>query len=335
LIRSGLPLIAAAVAFGLLGSGHASAQPRASADESVIAEVKDWLDRMNKAVETVSFRGRFEYLVRGQEEPEILEIVHRYADGEVIERISSPEAGGREILRTPHFVRSVYPDKRLVVVEEPEIASVPTAAVLHYTNGLENYYDLSTFTGTRVAGRDTLGVMIVQRDDFRYGYRLQLDLETALPLLMEVRGKGQHRVEAIEFKTISIVDSIPDEDLALRIDASDFEVRRPDRNNYEPASREIWTATQLPSGFTLSVFRSTLLAGSRYPVQHLVYTDGLATVSVFISHPLSDAHMPEGISWTGSTNAYARKLEGGRLAVAVGEVPGETVHRIATSLDAR
>jgi negative regulator of sigma E activity len=57
-------------------------------------------------------------------------------------------------------------------------------------------------------------------------------------------------------------------------------------------------------------------------------------VSVFIAHPLSDADMPEGFSRVGSTNAYALKIDG-RLAVAVGEVPRRTVHRIATSLDAR
>ena len=327
-------LIAAALAVGMDWSIPAAAQPRAGDDGSQVDAVKDWLDRMNEAVETNNYRGRFVHSVLGQDD-EILEIVHRYADGEVIERISSPDGAGREILRTPHFVRSVFPDKRLVVVEEPEIATLPIAALLHYTRGLENYYDLSVFPGGRIAGRDTLGVLILARDEFRYSYRLHLDVETALPLQSVVRDKGHYNVEEVVFTAISVVDAIPDDDLALRIDASDFEVRRPDKHNTEPASTEIWTATQVPIGFTLSVFRSTLLAGSRYPVQHLVYTDGLATVSVFIAHPLSDATMPEGFSRAGSTNAYSRKIDGGRLAVALGEVPQETVHMIATALDAR
>jgi sigma-E factor negative regulatory protein RseB len=333
LSRRSLSRVAAAIAVGLLSTAHAPAQPDAGVDEAMVDEVKHWLERMNTSVETLNYRGTFEHRV-GQH-VETLEIVHRSAGGEVLERISSPDGTGREILRTPHFVRSVFPDKRLVRIEEPEIASLPTAAVLHYTLGLENYYELNTFARGRIAGRDTQVVLINPRDDYRYGYMLQLDIETALPLRSEVRDDSRHRLEGIEFKEISVVDSIPDEDIALRIDTSDFEVIRPDRDNSGPASREIWAAKELPIGFTLSVYRSTLLAGSRYPVQHLVYTDGLATVSVFISHPLSEADMAEGYSRAGSTNAYALKIDGGRLAVAMGEVPQQTVHRIATSLDAR
>jgi len=333
LIRRRSWRIAAALAVGLLSAGQASAQPQADGDPSMVDEVKAWLDRMNTAVETRNYRGTFEHNVGGH--VETLEIVHRFADGQVLERISVPDGMGREILRTPHFVRSVFPDKRRVVIEEPEVASLPTAAVLHYTGGLENYYDLNTFPGGHIAGRDTQVVLVLPRDQFRYGYLLNLDLETALPLKSEVRDNNNDQVEQILFTAIQVVDSIPSEDVALRIDTTDFEIRRPDKNNNEPASTEIWAATRLPVGFTLSVFRSTLLAGSRYPVQHLVYTDGLATVSVFIAHPLSDADMPEGFSRSGSTNAYALKIAGGRLAVAMGEVPRDTVHYIATSLDAR
>ncbi len=333
--RQSLPLIATAAVLGLLLSGLAAAQPRTNSGETAVEAVKSWLDRMNVAVETLNYRGSFVHSVDGQhfEDLEYFEIVHRYSDGEVRERISSPDGAGREIVRTPQFVRSVFPDKRLVVIEEPEVASLPTAAVLHYTAGLEGYYDLTTLSGGPVAGRETQFVSILPRDAFRYGYMLWLDLETALPLKLRVHDQGNN-VEQVLFTSISVVDSIPEEDVASRIDPADFEVRRPDKNNNEPASTEIWAATTVPSGFTLSVFRATLLAGSRYPVQHLVYTDGLATVSVFIAHPLSDADMPEGFSRTGSTNAYARKIDG-RLVVAIGEVPQRTVHSIATSLDAR
>ena len=330
--RRELSRIAAAVALGLCGCGFVSAQPGAGVDESMVDEVKDWLERMNTAVETLNYRGSFEHKVG--DHVEALEIVHRYSDGQVLERISSPDGMGREILRTPHWVRSVSADKRLVVIEEPEVASLPTAAVLHYTRGLENYYDLSTYPRGRIAGLETQVVVINPRDEYRYGYLLQLDRETGLPLKSQVRDDHGTVVESILFTAISIVDTIPESDVALRIDTTDFEVRRPDRNNNEPASKELWAATRLPVGFTLSVFRSTLPAGSRYPVQHLVYTDGLATVSVFISHPLSDADMPEGPSRAGSTNFFTRKLDGGRLVVAMGEVPQWTVHSIATSLDA-
>ena len=320
--------LAAAALLGLLCT-----VPGASAGVNEVNEAKAWLDRMNVAVEELNYRGSFVHDVPGQG-LETLAIVHRYADGEVRERISSPDGPGREILRTGRFVRSVFPDKHLVVIEEPETASLPTAAIPIQTEGLENYYELGTFSEGQIAGRETQVVVIRARDQYRYGYVLMLDRETALPLKSEVRDEELNVVEQIMFTEIEIVDSIADEELALAIDTTDFEIRRPNKNNNEAASDEIWAATRVPIGFTLSVFRSTLLAGSRYPVQHLVYTDGLATVSVFIAHPLSDADMPEGLSRLGTTNSYALKIDG-RLAVAVGEVPPLTVRSIATSLDAR
>jgi sigma-E factor negative regulatory protein RseB len=313
-------------ALGLLAAGRVVAQ---AADD----DVKAWLDRMNTAVESLNYRGSFVHIVDGQS-AETLEIVHRFQDGEVRERISSPEGAGREILRTARFVRSVFPDKQLVVIEEPQVASLPTASMPSYSDGLASYYELATFTKGQIAGRDTQLVSILARDDYRYGYLLWLDRETALPLKSQVRDEQGDVVEQILFTTISVVDSIRDAEVASGIDTSGFEIRRPDKSHHEAASTEIWAATRLPNGFQLSASRSSLLAGSRYPVQHLVYTDGLATVSVFIAHPLSDADMPEGFSRMGSTNAYSLKIDG-RLAVAVGEVPRRTVHGIATSLDAR
>ena len=295
-------------------------------------DVKSWLDRMNSAVESLNYRGTYVQVVDGN--GETLQIVHRNDGGEVRERISSREGAGREILRTAHGVRSVFPEKRLVVVEEPQGSSLTSGSVLTYTDGLENYYDMSTFAASQVAGRDTQVVSIRAKDEFRYGYLLYLDRLTALPLKTQVRNENGSVVELVLFTEIEVVDSIPESDVAPVIDTEGFEWRRPIKARPEAGSGEIWRATRVPPGFQLSISRQSLLAGRKYPVQHLVYTDGLATVSVFIAHPMSDADMPEGFSRYGSTNAYSLKIDG-RLATAMGEVPSRTVQRIATSLDAR
>jgi sigma-E factor negative regulatory protein RseB len=73
------------------------------------------------------------------------------------------------------------------------------------------------------------------------------------------------------------------------------------------------------------------IAGSALPVGHLVYSDGLATVSVFIEDPMTEADVDEGFAIVGSTNAYTVTL-GGRKVTAVGEVPRRTVQSIASSM---
>jgi sigma-E factor negative regulatory protein RseB len=295
-------------------------------------DVKSWLDRMNVAVEELNYRGTFVHAV--ERDVETLQIAHRNTDGEVREKISSPEGSGREILRTADGVRSVFPEKRLVMFEESQGSTIPLAAALNYTNALESYYDMKTLPKGQVAGRDTQVVSIRAKDEYRYGYLLWLDRETALPLRSEVRDENGRVIETILFTEIEVVDALAESEVAPAIDVEGFEWKRPIKAKPEASSNEVWGATRLPNGFRLSIARQSLLAGSRYPVQHLVYTDGLATVSVFIAHPKSDADMPEGFSQFGSTNVYTLKVDG-RLATAMGEVPRRTVQRIATSLDAR
>lgn len=299
--------------------------------QSVPGDVEHWLDRMNMAVEALNYRGTFVHVVDSNQET--LKIVHRNVDGEVREKISSCDGSGREILRSADGVRSIFPDNHLVVVEEPEGSPIPLASSLSYSDELENYYDMRTFPKSQVAGRDTQVVSIRAKDEYRYGYLLYLDRETALPLKSQVRDEKGKVVEAILFTEIEFVDSIPESEVSLTNDLDDYQWKRPIKPAADVPSGEIWGATRLPNGFRLTISRQSLLAGSRYPVQHLVYTDGLATVSVFIAHPKSDFDIPEGFSGSGSTNSYSVKVHG-RLATALGEVPRRTVQRIAMSLDA-
>jgi len=312
------------IAFGCLLAVGATAFAQEAEED-----VRGWLDRMNIAVEQLNYRGEFVYVVDGN--PETLHIVHRYSDGGVRERIHSGDEAGREILRTEEGVRSTFPEKRLVVA----LSSIPVALSLNYTDDLANYYQMTTFPKGRVAERRTQVVSIRARDEYRYGYLLFLDRETALPLKVEVRDENNSVViQSILFTRIEYLDSIPEYAVAPSTNAEGFTWKQPLEAEPEAPGSKIWGATRLPSGFRLSVSRQSLMAGSRYPVQHLVYTDGLATVSVFIAHPKSGADMPEGFSRSGSTNAYSLMI-GDRLATAMGEVPELTVQRIATSLDAR
>ena len=75
------------------------------------------------------------------------------------------------------------------------------------------------------------------------------------------------------------------------------------------------------------------MGGTDLPVAHLVYSDGLATVSVFIEDPQTNPEVATGFSRVGSTNAYSLVMHG-RQITAVGEVPRQTVQAIAASLTA-
>ncbi len=63
-------------------------------------------------------------------------------------------------------------------------------------------------------------------------------------------------------------------------------------------------------------------------VQHSVYTDGLASVSIFVEPASSDAMPLRGLSRMGAVHAFGREVDGHQVTV-VGEVPAATVKHIA------
>jgi sigma-E factor negative regulatory protein RseB len=73
------------------------------------------------------------------------------------------------------------------------------------------------------------------------------------------------------------------------------------------------------------------IAGSDAPVSHLVYSDGLASVSVFIEPRNPRAVPMEGLAKVGAAFAYSRDLDGHQVT-AVGEVPAATVEAIAVGV---
>jgi sigma-E factor negative regulatory protein RseB len=86
----------------------------------------------------------------------------------------------------------------------------------------------------------------------------------------------------------------------------------------------------LPPGFGLRAARFQHAAGGG-PLGHLVYSDGVAVVSVFIEAGVTPVEQREGLSALGAANAFTMVTEG-QLVTAVGEVPARTVESMARSV---
>ena len=73
-----------------------------------------------------------------------------------------------------------------------------------------------------------------------------------------------------------------------------------------------------------------MLEGSASPVTHLVYSDGLASVSVFIETNPAEADQIKGLAKVGSAFTFSTTTRGHQVT-AVGEVPSQTVQLMAHS----
>ena len=294
-------------------------------------EAVDWLRKMDQALSTLNYQGVFVRLRDGQVDP--MKVIHRVHDGHAVERLIALDGVGREIISSGDEVVCFFPDSESVVVEK-RIGHQPLLGAVPELNDevLRNYL-LSVKTGKSVLNRSVMIIDVSPKDHFRYGYRLWLDEQTGLPLISQVRGGQGQTIEQMRFASIEFPDEIPEAAVQTGVDVTGFRWSYPEHKATQtPANVEqAWRADNLPEGFVLAVYRLDSQPQASQPVVHMVFSDGLASVSVFVEKPGPDEKPRSGPSRLGAANAYTLLVKE-HLITAIGEVPPVTVRDIANSV---
>lgn len=300
----------------------------ASAVHAGDREARAWLERMSKALSTRNYEGRFFHLRDARSDS--MRIIHRVDKGKVTERLVSLDGSGREFIRNENEVICYLPDRREVWVEKRDgtlLGVIPT-----YSEQLEAHYSIERGASTKTLGRRTQLILVQPRDQFRYGYRLWLDHETAMPLKSQLLDRNGHVIQQILFAEVHFRDRIAADALKPAVTGEGYRWIRTEDHQMRVADVAMgWSVPRLPAGFRLVTRRSQVIAGAKAPVWHLVFSDGLATVSVFIEPGNPQHEALRGLAKVGAAFAYSRKLNGNQVTV-VGEVPAATVEAIAAGV---
>lgn len=293
------------------------------------------LERMNEAAEHLPYEGTLVHLQGA--DSSVLHIVRQLQDGHITERVSCEDAG-RQIIRNDAAVTGIFPDQHAVLVEARDGRQQPRSPLpdrLPGPAGIDDaLYLLSFAAPERIAGRDTQGIVIRPRDGFRYGYRLWLDRATFLPLKTQLVDERGHVLEQILFTRISVPAQVAAPPSAAVTSSAPAPPPAQGRNvpagPPAAAAGDEWVVTQLPPGFRLAVRKARITPGTAGSLRQVVYSDGLATVSLFVEPAVAAAEQAEGLSQMGAANAYTTTLNG-HMITAVGEVPVRTVEMFARS----
>ena len=135
------------------------------------------------------------------------------------------------------------------------------------------------------------------------------------------------------FTDIKLHESLDDELLKPNITGREYTWVTDDETSHDdpmPVDAR-WSVQNKPKGFMLAHHNMHKLPESNLPVEHLVYTDGLAWVSVYIEKLATDVESLQGASNMGAVNAYGR-IMGQYHVTAVGEVPAVTVELLSSSV---
>jgi sigma-E factor negative regulatory protein RseB len=195
---------------------------------------------------------------------------------------------------------------------------------------LARHYDISLGETRRIAGFDCQAVLLKPKDDLRYGYKLYADVSSGMLMRAVTVDPAGEPVEQFTFTQLAI-GGVTRAMVRPRNAARSWRVEDAEA---APARLAGWQlASELP-GFHKVVELKRRLGESR-PVGQMVYSDGLAAVSVFIE-PLAGRHDPvrTGLASMGAIHIYTREVANHMITV-VGEAPAASVQRIADSVEFR
>lgn len=287
----------------------------------------DWLQRMAHAVQTTDYDGT---VIRIQNDnSEALKVVHTVNDGVIREKVIVQEGSGMEIIRNGNEVHCILPDRKSVLVEEWDDQSTLFSTLPSSEIRFGNEYDLSIVRQERVAGRQTVMLAIRPHDDFRYGHRLWLDQETGFPLQTKLIDSGGVVLEQVKFADIRLGHEIRADQLEPSINIENFRWFSQSKTVSKVEAASDWTSEDLPPGFRITRSHGALANGEEHPVIHMMISDGLANVSVFIEPGGKD--IDPRSERAGAANSFS-VTRGDFRVTAVGEVPLATAERIARSM---
>lgn len=293
-------------------------------------EARSLLGLMAEAARELTYDGVFIYQ-RGSR-TDTMRVIHRAEGEEERERLVSLTGPAREVIRDAKSVTCIFPEDRAVMVERARPRKLFVSAFAQPLDALADRYVFALLGQDRVAGRDARVVAVRPILPHRYGHTLWIDRETHLLLKSTVVDAAGKVLEQTMFTEIEFPAQVPDSDLEPSLVGEGFTWYRNTSEESGGSSDDgEWTVEWLPEGFALSEFRIEPMAASTQPVRQLSFSDGLATISVFIEPFDSARQVMEGFSALGAVNTYGLRA-GEHQVTVVGDVPPLALRLVADSV---
>lgn len=288
------------------------------------------LKKMAGAARQLNYQGVFVY--RHGNQVETSRIWHLVEGGNEYERLETLDGPPREVVRTNDEVTCFYPQTRTIKVEQRAGRRFP-AVVTGQLNAVTANYSVRRGEIDRVAGNDCQVLTLEPRDRLRYGHSFCVDVSSGLPLRAKTLNERSEVVEMFAFTQISIGGSIPRDAVRSRFSVNEPGWRVERAVAAAPGERDAgWDASAQPPGFRKVLEVRRTIQGRN--AAQVVFSDGLAAVSVFIEAAGAGARPASELAQQGAIHIFSRAL-GEHVVTALGEAPAVTVRQFANSMTFR
>lgn len=288
------------------------------------------LEKAGQAAHQLSYSGIFMY--QAGKVAHSMRISHmNYPNGEYV-RLMSLDGTPHEVLRRGKDVIMYQPHNEKVLINKRRLPSTFPAVLPGLNHRLRASYLARLGGEERIGGRNSVVVYLEPRDNYRYGYRFSVDNEYGLLLKSVVLNERNDIIEQVAFQHLALMENNNMDWFRPSIDRrKTYEIQPEEMVTPITAQDGLWTLGELPPGYVKVEHVRRGLPNKPVPVDHVVFSDGLASVSLFIEVLTKNAMPKVSLISRGATNIYVQAINGHRLTV-VGEVPQVTVKKIAEAV---
>jgi sigma-E factor negative regulatory protein RseB len=294
-------------------------------------DAKAWLDKMTRAMHSLNYEGTFIFM--HGDRVDTMQILHERGEKGVRERLTSLSGEAREVVLNQGVLTCVWSHKDAVTVQRMPARNVFPSTIPTDTAALDEYYRFEFSGRDRIAGMTCRTIAIEPVDKLRYGHRLCIAHNSGVLLRSVLLSAAGVPIEEVMFTSVRLRENIPDERFAPTTIEEDHVWHGTGKmyQSIETRPDPGWRIERMPPGFEITGNIRRIMVASPQPVQHMILTDGLASVSVFIAKPQNRESLFKGAMRSGALNAFARSLDDFQITV-VGEVPADTVKMIGKSI---
>lgn len=311
----------------LVASWHVFAEDVAIPAKQTELDAWQVLEKSAYAARELNYEGQFVY-VNG-EQTRTVEVTHMNYGGREVARNVVLDANQREVYSKGNDVVIFQPTTNNVIIKKRQGKNLFPAMLPTNFNVIKANYSAELAGTEFVANREAQIVELMPVDAYRYRYKIWADLKFGLILKMTLLNASNKTLEQVYFNKLSMLNSQnlnwfePKIDMTKQyVTEAAAEITRVENN---------WQVTNLPVGYQKVDHIQRHVRGKSAMVDQMVFSDGIASVSVFIE-PLAKGQRPKkGHMLMGSTNMCANVIEGHQVIV-VGEVPEMTVQTIAKAV---
>ncbi|SFM09106.1 MucB/RseB C-terminal domain-containing protein [Variovorax sp. OV329] len=314
----------------------AASTPSASSggpDESSNLSVVEWLKRMHGAARSHAYVGTFVVTVAAGNLSSA-RIWHACEGDLQIERVDVLSGPPRTTFRRNEQVLTFLPDQRVIKSEKrenselfPNLLGVPDSAIA-------DFYTVKVVGKGRVAGFDTDVIQLMPRDQLRFGYRVWTEKRTGLLTKLQTVDSDGKVVEQSAFSELQLDAPVKVQALSQMMGSTAGYRMEKSQVERTTAQAEGWALKNPVPGFKPMSCNRRAIAGSERTLQW-TFSDGLATVSLFLEPFDAKRDAQEGTMALGATYTLTRRIAdpaGDWWLTAVGEVPARTLEAFAQNL---